>query len=222
LPDLFSLASRNLAVEWPLLLECCAPRVDTKRIQALTAENPDWRLLLDLADEHGVISQLHTGLISCGAGTVPEEIQKSLQERHRAQLLSTLSFTAELIRVLGVLRTAKVETLVVKGPVLSVRAYGDAGLRQYVDLDLLVRGSDLLSATKAMVGAGYVSDVPWGAIEAGKIPGEYLFTKSGTRLLVELHTERTFRYFPLPMPMEKYFGRGTVVLRRFPRKMNSC
>jgi hypothetical protein len=48
-------------------------------------------------------------------------------------------------------------------------------------------------------------------MQAGKIPGEYLFTKPETRLLMELHTEQTFRYFPRPLPMEQYFARRTYV-----------
>src|ERR1700741_947130 len=117
--------------------------------------------------------------------------------------------TAVLFRLLEKLRAAGVESIVVKGPVLSVRAYGDPGVRQYVDLDFLIRARDLLAATRALTDLGYDPDVPLAAIEAGKIPGEYLFMKPGTRLLVELHTEHTFRYFPLPLPLEEYFSRRT-------------
>jgi hypothetical protein len=163
---------------------------------------------LSLGEEHGVIAQLDTQL---RAESIPEGIQKNLRERHRAQLLFTLSITAELFRLLEKFRASGVESIVVKGPVLSVRAYGDPGLRQYVDLDFLIRARDLPSATRALTDSGYHPDVPIEAIEAGKIPGEYLFAKPGTRLLVELHTEHTFRYFPRPLPMEDYFARRTVV-----------
>ena len=200
-----------LAVEWPLLLECCAPRPNAQQINALLAKKPSWRALLSLAEEHGVISQLHAHLRAANTATIPEEIEKSLRERHRAQLLFTLSMTAELFRLLEKFRGAGVEAIVVKGPVLSMRAYGDPGLRQYVDLDFLIRAGDLLKATRALTDAGYDPDVPIEAIQAGKIPGEYLFMKPGTRVLVELHTEHTFRYFPLPLPIEDYFARRMVV-----------
>src|SRR5262245_53909898 len=35
--------------------------------------------------------------------------------------------------------------------------------------------------------------------------------KPGTRFLVELHTEHTFRYFPKPLPVEDYFSRSVTV-----------
>lgn len=198
-------------VEWPLLLECCSPRPDRARISAFLAQTPKWRELIALAEEHGVISQLDAAMGGVSRSSIPEEIAAGLRQRHRAQLLFTLSMTAELFRLLGEFRSAGVEAIVVKGPVLSMRAYGDPGLRQYVDLDFLIRARDLLSATRALNQSGYEGDVPVEAMEAGKVPGEYLFIRRGTRLLVELHTEHTFRYFPRPLPIEKYFARKTEV-----------
>ena len=199
------------AVEWPLLLECCAPHSNLDRVRSLVAMQPDWRTLLSLAEEHGVIAQLDAALRSTNPEKIPPEIDKLLRERHRTQLAFTLGMTAELFHLLKKLQSCGVESMVVKGPVLSVRAYGDPGLRQYVDLDFLIRASHLLPATRTLIEAGYEGDIPVEAIEAGKIPGEYLFTKKGTRVLVELHTEHTFRYFPQPLPMEDYFARRTQV-----------
>jgi hypothetical protein len=200
-----------LGLEWPLLLECCSPRPDRERIRALLSRMPKWRELVALAAEHGVIAQLDAALRDVGESAIPEEIGASLRHHHRAQLMFTLSMTAEMFRLLEKFRAAGAEAIVVKGPVLSMRAYGDPGLRQYVDLDFLIRARDLLSATRALNESGYEGDVPLQAIEAGKIPGEYLFMRPGTRLLVELHTEHTFRYFPRPLPMEDFFARGTQV-----------
>ncbi len=176
----------------------------------LLAKNPKWRELLSLAEEHGVLAQLEAAI--CGAGgEISEEIDASLRQRHRARLMFTLSMTAELFRILENFRASGVESIVVKGPVLSMRAYGDPGLRQYADLDFLLRARDLVPATRVLNELAYEGDVPMEAIEAGKIPGEYLFLRPGTRLLVELHTEHTFRYFPRPLPMEDYFARRTDV-----------
>jgi len=199
-----------LSVEWPLLLECCAPKPSLERIRALLGRKPKWKELVSLAEEHGVLAQLDAG-VRHGGADIPEEIDANLRQRHRAQLMFTLSMTAELFRILEKFRGVGVESIVVKGPVLSMRAYGDPGLRQYVDLDFLIRARDLVAATRALNEFAYEGDVPMEAIEAGKIPGEYLFVRPETKLLVELHTEHTFRYFPRPLPMEDYFSRRTAV-----------
>jgi len=45
-----------------------------------------------------------------------------------------------------------------------------------------------------MLDLAYLPRVPLAAIDSKKTPGEYAFRKPGTDLLVEFHTERTFRY----------------------------
>ncbi len=102
--------------------------------------------------------------------------------------------------------------MLVKGPLVSLLAYGDPAVRSYVDLDLIVRHRQIVAATKIMIGLGYEPDVPVSIIEAGKIPGEYLFKRPGTSQIVELHTERTFRYYPRPMPVEDYLERRRRVM----------
>ena len=99
----------------------------------------------------------------------------------------------------------------IKGPVLSARCYGDPGLRQYGDLDLIVRDKDIQRSTELMISLGYEPAVPLTAIQAKKIPGEYVFRQSSTKLLVEFHTELTFRYHPRPLPVEKLFKRQARV-----------
>ncbi|GAC1635727.1 MAG: hypothetical protein NVS9B14_13330 [Candidatus Acidiferrum sp.] len=200
-----------LRIEWPLLLECCTPGPSTERVSALLSASPNWPSLISLAEEHGVIAQLDAQLRKQDTDAIPPDVAKSLRERYRAQLVFSLGMTAELFQLLEKFRSVGVEAMVVKGPVLSVRAYGDPGLRQYVDLDFLIRARDLLSVTRVLADAGYEGDIPMEAIEAGKIPGEYLFTKKGTRVLVELHTEYTFRYYPRSLPIEAYFARRADV-----------
>jgi hypothetical protein len=78
-------------------------------------------------------------------------------------------------------------------------------------LDLLLRHSDIRRAAEILVVAGYQSRVPAEALVTEKIPGEYLFRRPATSVVFELHTERTFRYYPRPIPIEKYFQRKTVV-----------
>jgi hypothetical protein len=212
LPEIPPWGPGSLAAEWPVLIECASPCPDTRGLEELLRQELDWAALFTLAEEHGLIGLLAMRLQDFGETLVPPDIRQRLQARHRAQLLFTLGMTAELFRLLGRLGDAGIATLVVKGPVLSVQAYGDSGLRQYVDLDLLVWHKEVRRATEIMTAAGYEPDVPLNAIIAGKIPGEYLFTRTGTKLLVELHTEHTFRYFPRSLPLGKLFERQIRVV----------
>jgi len=194
-----------------LLLEACSLPHDPRKIAARAAQIRDTDSLFRLAEEHGVIAHLARALGESANSPVLPTLIEELRARHRGQLLFTLAMTAELFRILALFKSEGIQTVVVKGPVLSLRAYGDPAARQYVDLDLLLRHSDIQRATEIVVAAGYESKVPIDAIRAGKVPGEYLFRRPGTKVIFELHTERTFRYFPRPLPLEKFLAGQTAL-----------
>jgi hypothetical protein len=162
--------------------------------------------LLVLAEDHGVTGHLAASL-RLEEDLVPPEIKQALADRQRAQNVFTLRLTAELFRVLDRFASERIGALVVKGPVLAMQAYGDPAIRSYGDLDLLVRQRDIRRATELMCAAGFTPSIPLSAIEAGKIPGQYLFSMPDSQLIVELHNDRTLRYFPRRLPLEDFFSR---------------
>jgi hypothetical protein len=206
-----SIGAGSFGAEWALLLECARANPDLQRLRELLHGPVDWPVLLKLAEEHCVLGLLAVRLRRRDEAAVPPEIFGELRERQRAQALFTLRVTAEMFRLLDRFAEAGVEALVIKGPVLSVRCYGDPGLRHYGDLDLIVRDADILRSTELMLGLGYEPSVPLTAIRAKKIPGEYVFRQTSTKLLVEFHTELTFRYHPQPLPLENLFARQARV-----------
>lgn len=201
-----------LSRDWPLLLESCSLPRNPAKIAALLPEVRDPESLFRLAEVHGVLPHLSAAVASVPNARISDLVLDSLRARCHPQLLFTLAMTAELFRILDLLRRSGVELLVVKGPVLALRAYGDPAARRYVDLDFLVRQAEIPRAAELLVAAGYESRVPAEAIRAGKIPGEYRFRRPGTGIILELHTERTFRHFPRPLPIEKYFQHKATLL----------
>lgn len=197
--------------EWAVLRECLSPWRDEAR---LTESLPgiDWRRLLLLAEEHGVLGQLAACLKNgSSAPMVPQAVKQSLLDRRRMHNFQTLRLTAELFRFLEIFGKAGVSALVIKGPGLAARAYADPSVRTYGDLDLLVRQRDICRATELMIASGYQAAVPLSAIDAGKIPGQYLFSKPDSKLLVEFHNDLTLRYFPRPLHLEDFFARQVPV-----------
>lgn len=181
------------------------------RIPALAAKL-DWTVALELAEEHSVLGVVAVRLKEAGDVGMPPDAWEKLQGSMRTQHLFSLSMTAELFRILDAFRQAGIETILVKGPIASLLAYGDPAVRSYVDLDLLVRNSAILSASRVLTASGFEAEVPEAAILAGKIPGEYLFKRAGAQQIVELHTEKTFRYYPRPMRIEDLFARERRVV----------
>ena len=196
--------------EWSALLECASPTRDHQRLAGLLA-SVDWAGLLGLAEEHCLTGHLASRLRDVEETKVPPEVRQALTERHRALNFFTLQLTAELFRILESFSSEGICALVVKGPVLAVQAYGDPAMRTYGDLDLLVRQPDIRRATELMSAAGYTPGVPLSAIDSGKVPGQYLFSKADSKLIVELHNDCTLRYFPRRLPLEDFFVRQVRV-----------
>jgi hypothetical protein len=200
-----------LDAEWALLLECAKPRLEPQRLTERLRAPLQWASLIAFAEDHSVLGLASARLINCDEGSMPADSRESLRAWRRAYTLFTMNLTAEMFRLFDSFAAAGVEALVTKGPVLSARCYGDPGLRQYGDLDLIVRDKDILRTTELMISLGYEPSVPLTAIQAKKIPGEYVFRQSSTKLLVEFHTEHTFRYHPRPLPLESLFKRQARV-----------
>lgn len=208
LPAILSFDPVALHNEWAFLCACASPVSTPSGIESPIHKQLNWDSLLDLAEEHSVQGILAKRLEEIAFAGVPGAAREKLQARMRTQNLFTLSMTAELFRILQDFSRFTIDTLLVKGPLISLLAYGDPAIRSYVDLDLLLRHRDIPAATQRMLEMGFHSDVPQSAIQAGKVPGEYLFRRLGTQHIVELHTEHTFRYYRKPMPLEELFTRS--------------
>jgi hypothetical protein len=196
--------------EWTALIACARPRSGKGRVVDLPGD-VDFEKLVPLAEDHGVTSLVAAALLLLPESRVPAEIRAELLARQRAQHFVTLRMSAELFRLIDRFSAQNIAALLVKGPALAVQAYGDAAMRNYGDLDFLLHQSDIASATRVMMDAGYEPHVPLSAIAAGKIPGQYMFRQREAQLLVELHNDRTMRYYPRPLRIDELFARKTNV-----------
>jgi hypothetical protein len=212
LPEIPPFSPLNLQKEWTFLCACASPTLQSADVAVLLSNGLNWDGLLNLAADHGVQGVVAKRLAEVGFAKVPDSAHEKLQDRMRAQHLSTLGMTVALFRILQDFSTERIDAVLVKGPLISLLAYDDPAIRNFVDLDVLIRHRDIEAATQRMSQLGFHSDVPQSVIRAGKIPGEYLFRKPGTKQFVELHTEHSFRYYPKPMPIESLFARKRQVL----------
>jgi len=197
--------------EWGALIAFASPHLSVESVSATLDAPLDWTALLAQAEEHGVLPLMTARLQECAFVPSVPETRTELEAWQRAQSIFTLSLSAHLFRALDSLAAAGIGVLVTKGPVLSVRCYGGPSMRQYVDLDLIVRDKDIERVTQVMLHLRYEPRIPLGAIQAARIPGEYTFVNIDRKVVLEFHTERTLRYHPRPMPIDKLFRRQTAV-----------
>src|SRR5262249_34206474 len=89
-------------------------------------------------------------------------------------------------------------------------AYGGLALREFSDLDILVPQRDIPRACKLVASLGYQPRFEPAAAHAtskDRIPGQYLFSRDDGSRVVELHSERTLRYFPRPLDVDRISAR---------------
>jgi Uncharacterised nucleotidyltransferase len=194
-----------------LLARLCArtgePDGDASRIRALAEGRPDWSALLGAAAGHSVTPLVCKRLLELGGDGLPA----SWRDRFRQELVTNarrnLLLTAELIRVLRVFEGGGLQTMPFKGPVLAQQAYDDLSLRQFADLDVVLPHSQIAEAHRALESLDYSSESAAAAMAEGRIPGQYAYRNHARNTLIELHTERTMRYLPVPLDWKAFGSR---------------
>jgi hypothetical protein len=194
------------------LLICCArTRVSAEvaeKIRELAAQPLDWDYLLYEAEENSITPLLAKHLAEFAPDAAPSAANERLKKTCRANTVRNLYLTADLIRVLELFREKGIEAASYKGPVLAAQAYGDVGLREFEDVDVVLRQRDLPGAHEVILSLGYKPKFDWilspGA-SAALVPGEYNYRDIERRAMVELHTEQTLRHFPVPPNLDEFF-----------------
>ena len=127
-----------------------------------------------------------------------------LQAGARANAARSLLLVAELLKLLELLAAESILAIPYKGPVIAAQAYGDLALRQYADIDILIRQRDVARAHVIMAALGFRSRTLGNVSpEECAIPGEYSYQDDERALIVEFHTEKTLRHFPRPPDLDR-------------------
>ena len=213
---------KQLRPELELVLCCARTRIDaetSERIAELLRGKIDWADVVATAFHHQVASYLYENLRTSGNDIVPSVWLESLKQYTRESLGLAFSLLSELIRIHKTFEAEPFPLIPYKGPVLSWLAYGSLAGRTFIDLDFVTQQKNIPRATALLKSAGFTAE--FGpeeelAGEAGKAPGQYGFFRAATRAHVELHTEKTMRYFPVPLDLEK-LGR-----RQIPVEIAGC
>lgn len=204
-----SAVSDSACPEKQFLAYCAHSRLDpllAEKIVRLQERDLDWDYVLNEAEENSITPLVSRRLQATGTARLPASAAERLKNACRANTIRCLFLSAELIKILDLFRSRGIQAIPYKGPVLAVQAYDDVTLREFEDLDIILRQSDLPKAHEVMLGLGYRPKYDWilspGAA-ASTVPGEYNYRDEERRVMVELHTELTLRHFPRPPDLDE-------------------
>jgi len=149
--------ARPFSPELRLAAACAMWPPSDRRTEAVRAEAAgplDWPRFLRVARRHQVIALVHDGLTRAGTG-VPLEIAREIGAQAETLIHENLAMAREALRLQRLFDDADLPVLFVKGASLAVLAFGNLGLRDAQDIDLLIPGKTLPEATTLLARAGY-------------------------------------------------------------------
>jgi Uncharacterised nucleotidyltransferase len=175
------------------------------------AATTDWERLRDIAIGQGMMGLLCRRAVELPPSTMPEAVFKDFRTMYRANSQRILRMTGQLVRLLALMRRSDIAAVAYKGPVLSEFAYGDAAVRQTVDLDILVRAQDVIHAAALLEVNGFRrveprSDVPARALLRDQC--EVVLERGNRDPIVELHWRVGQRFAAGSIDAALLIGRG--------------
>jgi hypothetical protein len=176
------------------LLLCCARTTANdrvvERLRVLASQEIDWEYFFLLARRHSVVPLVHLQLERHAADLTPPEILATFKKHYLENAARNTVLTAELCRLIELFAASGIEAIPYKGPVLAQFAYGNIALRRFVDLDVIVRKSDVLQARKILLNEGYAPTKSLSLNQQElllRTQHNLQFSRDNHRLIFELH-----------------------------------
>lgn len=146
--------------EWELcrlLTDCLkkdGPGVEPSRLSGLSPER--WQALLALTAAQRVRPLLWHRLRQKGlVEAVPARMAEALRNASLRNTVHNLRLYGELRRLLSALKPEGIPLILLKGIALAEEVYGNMGLREMNDIDVLARPADLARIVEILTGMGY-------------------------------------------------------------------
>jgi hypothetical protein len=141
-----------------LLASLCMP-VDVEpartRTEELLSLVVDWERFLKLATNHGIAALAYVGLDHSGlSDRVPEHVIAALRNARLKSMARNSALMRQMEEVLKVTGDMDMKIILLKGMALELTVYGNTGLRQMSDIDVLALKKDAIRVHKALIGSG--------------------------------------------------------------------
>jgi len=142
-----------------LLLRLCRlsfKNEQVSEINELVRTISDWGYFAALANDHGVIALAYYNLKKLGYVTLlPSDIETDLKNKYMVNISRNAFHTSTITALVKLFDENKIKMVLLKGLALEFSVYGNAGLRQMTDIDILIDRSDEENAGKILFRLGY-------------------------------------------------------------------
>jgi hypothetical protein len=183
-------------------------------LQAALAQCLDWEAIERRADQHSVMPPVAYALKQYGGDLVSREICEQLQRRLLLTAHTNLTWLQEWRRILLAFEAAGISVISLKGPALTLLAYGNISLREFADLDLLIEPANVLRAREVLHREGYGLRFRLeGDADAALFRSrnrQLDFVNKGRGTLIDLHWGAMHVMFSFQLPVDELFKSAQI------------
>lgn len=154
----------------------------------MVAKIEDWDGFLNSAYLHGVFPLVYKTLKHIS--TLDDALKHRLKSTNLEIASRNMMMTAELLKVIKLLDEHSIRALAIKGPVLSQIIHGDITQRQFSDVDILVKKSDMYRSLELLTSIGYMSEYPIAFLKNStllSVGKDFPTTHTKNNVLIEFH-----------------------------------
>lgn len=151
----------NISGEENLLISMCRLGFNDEQaavIREMASGVKNWDYLVSLANLHGVSALLYHNLTSLGLiNQIPVREADSLKNARMISITRNVSHFNNLEKALRLLNDSGIKTVLLKGLALELMVYGNSGLRQMTDADVLISKEQCLEARDILLRNGFTA-----------------------------------------------------------------
>jgi hypothetical protein len=162
------------------------------QISGLIKEVTDWKYFIDLANGHGIIALCWFNITSGGYDKdVPSDYLKLLHSGYYKTLTRNVFLKNIFEEIIGLAEKAGIRIMPIKGMALEQLVYGNRGLRQMSDIDILVEMDKALYLRDTLLKNGYSSVPLISGLHKSILPylKRHLPVMEKSGVLVEIHVK---------------------------------
>jgi hypothetical protein len=185
-----------------------------ERVRQSLRKGVNWPEVGAIAEYHCLSTIVYEIVESAARDLVPAEQFKAMREAAKPSMASGMVLLRELLRLQKLFEEAGLLVIPYKGPLLAQIAYGSVVRREYSDLDFVVEQKCIPDVVALLELSGCTPQFDSREVHTGQnesAPGQYSFLSGPQNFLIEIHTERTLRYFPTPIDFQILTGRLMTV-----------
>jgi hypothetical protein len=185
-----------------------------ERIRFLIQSGVNWPEVVAIAERQRLSPVVYEVMAGAAQDLLSPEQWNALREATAPSTAAGMALLREMLRLHQLFEAARILVIPYKGPLLAWVAYGSFVRREYSDLDFIVEQKYIPDLVAALESEGYRPQFDPREAHAGQdasAPGQYSFLSHPQKISAEFHTERTLRYFPVPIDFQELTGRLMTV-----------